>query len=235
MREQSGAWRVLSLNTLAFTVCFAAWMLNGVLVTFLVENGIFDWDTAQMGTLIGIPVLTGSIMRLPLGMLTDRFGGRPVFALLMLLCAVPMYLLSQVDSYTGYLLASLGFGLAGTSFAVGIAFSSVWFSRERQGTALGIFGAGNAGAALTVMVAPGVLRSLTNGGQDLDRWRLLPQYYAVLLVVMAIVFFLFTRNKKPEIASQRTVLEMLRPLRNTRVWRFGLYYFLVFGGWAPAR
>ena len=85
MKEQPGAWRVLSLNTIAFTVCFAAWMLNGVLVTFLVENGVFDWDTAQMGTLIGIPVLTGSIMRLPLGMLTDRFGGRPVYALLMLL------------------------------------------------------------------------------------------------------------------------------------------------------
>ena len=230
MREQPGAWRVLSLNTIAFTVCFAAWMLNGVLVTFLVENGIFDWDTAQMGTLIGIPVLTGSIMRLPLGMLTDRFGGRPVYALLMLLSAVPMYLLSQVDSYNGYLLASLGFGFTGTSFAVGIAFSSVWFSRERQGTALGIFGAGNAGAALTVMIAPGILRSLTNGGQDLDRWRVLPQYYAALLVAMAIVFFVFTRNKKPEIASQRTVLQMLQPLRNMRVWRFGLYYFLVFGG-----
>jgi len=230
MKEQSGAWRVLSLNTIAFTVCFAAWMLNGVLVTFLVENGVFDWDKAQMGTLIGIPVLTGSIMRLPLGMLTDRFGGRPVYTILMLLCAVPMFYLSQVDSYNGYLLASLGFGLTGTSFAVGIAFSSVWFSRERQGTALGIFGAGNAGAALTVMVAPGILRSLTNGGQDLERWRLLPQYYAIVLVVMAIVFFLFTRNKKPEVASQRTVLQMLRPLKNMRVWRFGLYYFLVFGG-----
>jgi NNP family nitrate/nitrite transporter-like MFS transporter len=230
MKEQRGAWRILALNTIAFTVCFAAWMLNGVLVTFLVENGIFDWDTAQMGTLIGIPVLTGSIMRLPLGMLTDRYGGRPVYAALMLLCAVPMYLLSQVNSYDGYLLASLGFGLTGTSFAVGIAFSSVWFSREHQGTALGIFGAGNAGAALTVMLAPGILRSLTNGGQDLERWRMLPQYYAALLVGMAIVFFLFTKNRKPEVASQRTVLQMLGPLRNMRVWRFGLYYFLVFGG-----
>ncbi len=230
MKEQRGAWRILALNTIAFTVCFAAWMLNGVLVTFLVENSVFDWDAAQMGTLIGIPVLTGSIMRLPLGMLTDKYGGRPVYTILMLACAVPMFLLSQVDSYNGYLLASLGFGLTGTSFAVGIAFSSVWFSREHQGTALGIFGAGNAGAALTVMLAPGILRSLTNDGQDLDRWRILPQYYAALLVVMAVVFFLFTRNKKPEAASQRTVLEMLKPLTNMRVWRFGLYYFLVFGG-----
>jgi MFS transporter, NNP family, nitrate/nitrite transporter len=230
MKEQPVAWRVLALNTIAFTVCFAAWMLNGVLVTFLVENGVFNWDAAQMGTLIGIPVLTGSIMRLPLGMLTDKYGGRPVYTLLMLLSAVPMYLLSYVNSYDGYMLASLGFGMTGTSFAVGIAFSSVWFRREHQGTALGIFGAGNAGAALTAMGAPTVLRHLTDGGQNIEGWRTLPVYYAGALVAMAIIFFLFTTNKKPEAAAQRTMLQMLRPLKDIRVWRFGLYYFLVFGG-----
>ena len=187
MKEEAASWRVLTLSTVAFTVCFAAWMLNGVLVTFLVENGVFEWDAAQMGTLIGIPVLTGSLMRLPVGMLTDRFGGRPVYTLLMLFCAVPMFLLSRVDSYSGYMLASLGFGLTGTSFAVGIAYSSVWFRREHQGTALGIFGAGNAGAGLTVLGAPILLRSLTDGGQNLDGWRTLPVIYALVLVVMAVV------------------------------------------------
>jgi MFS transporter, NNP family, nitrate/nitrite transporter len=230
MKEQPVAWRVLALNTIAFTVCFAAWMLNGVLVTFLVENGVFNWDAAQMGTLIGIPVLTGSIMRLPLGMLTDKYGGRPVYTLLMLLSAVPMYLLSHVNSYDGYMLASLGFGMTGTSFAVGIAFSSVWFRREHQGTALGIFGAGNAGAALTAMGAPTLLLHLTDGGQNIEGWRTLPVYYAGALVAMAVIFFLFTTNKKPEAAAQRTMLQMLRPLKDIRVWRFGLYYFLVFGG-----
>ncbi|MFQ5551085.1 MAG: nitrate/nitrite transporter, partial [Gemmatimonadales bacterium] len=230
MKEQAVAWRVLTLNTIAFTMCFACWMLNGVLVTFLVENGLFEWDPAQMGTLIGIPVLTGSVMRLPLGMLTDKFGGRPVYTLLMLSSAVPMFLLSRVDSYSGYLLASLGFGMTGTSFAVGIAFSSVWFRREHQGTALGIFGAGNAGAALTAVAAPRILRWLTDGGAHLEGWRLLPVGYALLLVVMSVIFFLGTANKKPELASERTVLQMLSPLRNVRVWRFGLYYFLVFGG-----
>lgn len=230
MKEEAASYRILALNTIAFTVCFAVWMLNGVLVTFLVENGVFDWDAAQMGTLIGIPVLTGSLMRLPVGMLTDRFGGRPVYTLLMLFSAVPMFLLSQVDSYTGYMIASLGFGMTGTSFAVGIAFSSVWFRREHQGTALGIFGAGNAGAGLTVLGAPVVLRWLTDGGQNIEGWRTLPVYYAALLVVMAVVFFIGTKNKKPEHAGQRTMLQMLSPLKNVRVWRFGLYYFLVFGG-----
>src|SRR3989304_6648229 len=113
MTDQGRAYRVLTMNTLAFTVCFAAWMLNGVLVTFLVTNGIYNWDKAQMGWLIGIPVLTGSIMRLPVGMLTDRYGGRIVYALLMVLSAVLMYLVSYADTFHEFFLASLGFVLRG--------------------------------------------------------------------------------------------------------------------------
>ena len=85
------------MNTLAFTVCFGAWMLNGVLVTFLTVNRIFDWSAAEVGWLLGIPVLTGSIFRLPAGMMTDKFGGKPIFAGLLVLCAIPMFLLSTVD------------------------------------------------------------------------------------------------------------------------------------------
>jgi NNP family nitrate/nitrite transporter-like MFS transporter len=229
MVEKNPANRVLALNTIAFTVCFAGWMLNGVLVTFLVDNGVFNWDVAQIGTLIGIPVLTGSIMRLPLGVLTDKYGGRPVYTALMLFSAIPMFLLGQADSFNEYMLYSLGFGMTGTSFAVGIAFSSVWFPKERQGTALGIFGAGNAGAALTTLGAPSILNSLTDGGQNIENWRQLPTIYAGALVVMAIVFFIFTKNRKPA-SGQRTILQMLQPLKVLRVWRFGLYYFLVFGG-----
>jgi NNP family nitrate/nitrite transporter-like MFS transporter len=221
---------ILALNTLAFTVCFACWMLNGVLVTYLVDNQVFDWTASQMGVLIGIPVLTGSITRLPLGMLTDKFGGRPVYTLLMLASAVPMYFLGRADSYGDFILGSLGFGLTGGSFAVGIAFSSVWYSRQHQGTALGIFGAGNAGAALTTMGAPTLLGRLTDGGVNLEGWRTLPTIYAVALAVMAVVFVLGTKNKRPEGAASKSVRQLLQPLKYIRVWRFGLYYFLVFGG-----
>lgn len=228
--EPGRAHVILGLNTLAFTVCFAAWMLNGVLVTFLVDNQLFDWSASQMGVLIGIPVLTGSLVRLPLGMATDKFGGRPVYTLLMLAAAVPMYLLGRADSYSDFLLASLGFGLTGGSFAVGIAFTSVWYSRRRQGTALGIFGAGNAGAALTTLGAPTLLGSLTDGGANLEGWRALPTIYAVVLLLMAVVFFVGTKNKRPKGAASKTIRQQLQPLRHVRVWRFGFYYFLVFGG-----
>lgn len=227
-RITTRAHRVLALNTIAFTVCFAAWMLNGVLVTFLVENGIFDWGPVEIGWLLGIPVLTGSVFRLPAGLLTDRYGGRPVYGSLLILCAIPMFLLSRADSFWTFALCSFGFGLSGVSFAIGIAFTSVWYPRHWQGRALGIFGAGNAGAAVTTLAAPSILQWLTNGGANLDAWRTLPIIYAGVLLLMGVLFLLFTDNKKPA-HSQRSLRASLLPLRNMRVWRFGLYYFLVFG------
>ena len=82
----SSAHRVLFLNVLAFTICFACWTLNGVLVTYLVDNNIFDWSVVESGWLLGIPILTGSVMRLPMGILTDKFGGKVMFSSLLLLC-----------------------------------------------------------------------------------------------------------------------------------------------------
>ncbi len=220
--------KILFLNTLAFTVCFAAWMFNGVLVTFLVDNQIFKWGPVQIGWLMGIPVLTGSLFRLPAGMLTDKYGGKPVYGTLLLICAIPMYLLSKADSFTSFALCSFGFGLAGVSFAIGIAFTSVWYPKHRQGTALGVFGAGNAGAALTTLLAPTMLNRLTDHGANLEGWRQLPVYYAGILAAMGVIFFIFAENKKPA-SSGKTLPQMLQPLTDVRVWRFGLYYFLVFG------
>lgn len=220
--------KMLFLNTLAFTVCFAAWMFNGVLVTFLADNQVFKWGPIEIGWLMGIPVLTGSLFRLPAGMLTDKFGGKPVYGSLLFICAIPMYLLSYADSFTTFALCSFGFGLAGVSFSIGIAFSSVWYPRERQGTALGIFGAGNAGAALTTLFAPTLLNRLTDNGANIEGWRQLPVYYAIILAAMGVIFFIFAENKKPA-SSTKSFTQMLTPLKNVRVWRFGLYYFLVFG------
>lgn len=230
MQEQitASSHRALALNTLAFMACFAAWMLNGVLVTFLTINQVFDWGPVQTGWLMGIPVLTGSVFRLPAGMLTDKFGGKPVFGALLLLCAVPMYLLSMANGFAWFALCSFGFGLAGVSFSIGIAFSSVWYPKKYQGTVLGIFGAGNAGAALTTMFAPKLLNIFTQDGTNLDGWRMLPKCYAAMLFVTGVVFLALSTNKKPSSSGRRWV-DMLRPLKQVRVWRFGLYYFLVFG------
>ncbi len=227
-KSMSKANKALFLNTLAFTVCFAVWMFNGVVVTFLASNQVFDWSSVQIGWLMGIPVLTGAIFRLPAGILADKYGGKPIMVLLLLFCAIPMFMLSYATTFVHFALCSFGFGITGSSFAVGIAFTAVWYPREKQGTALGIFGAGNAGAAATTLFAPTLLNNLTNGGENLEGWRTLPICYAGLLVAMAILFFIFSENKKPA-SSDKNIAQLLKPLKKIRVWRFGLYYFLVFG------
>jgi MFS transporter, NNP family, nitrate/nitrite transporter len=221
---------VLTMNTLSFTVCFACWMMNGVLITFLVDHGIFDWSASQIGWLMGIPVLTGSLTRLPVGILTDKYGGRFIFAGLMLISAMAMLYASYAQTYFDFIISGLGFGLTGASFAVGIAFTSVWFKKERQGTALGIFGGGNIGAALTSMAAPALLLHLTHNGTLIENWRTLPRIYAASLVIMTLLFYFFTYPKKVEHTLEKSMIERLATLKNTRVWRFGLYYFFVFGG-----
>lgn len=227
-RVSSAAHKTLAINTVAFTICFAVWMLNGVLVTFLASNQVFDWGPIEIGWLLGIPVLTGAIFRLPAGILTDKYGGKPVMGILLILCSIPLALLSYVNSFWGFAACSFGFGLTGVSFAIGIAYTSVWYPKRWQGRALGIFGAGNAGAALTTLFAPTMLNYFTDDGANLEGWRTLPLVYAGVLFLMAILFLLLSENKKPE-QSNKSIPVLLAPLKDIRVWRFGLYYFLVFG------
>ncbi|HLA76187.1 MAG TPA: MFS transporter [Vicinamibacteria bacterium] len=230
MRERAKAISVLTMNTLAFTVCFAVWVMYGVLITFLVDNRAYAFSKADLGWLIGIPILSGSIFRLPVGVLTDKYGGRVVFAGVMLFSAVSCWATAYADGFWGFLWGGLAFGIAGTGFAVGIAYTSVWFPRHQQGTALGIFGAGNAGAAVTSLGAPLLLRWLTQGGNNLDAWRAMPKIYAGALLLMTVAFWIFTYPRVVEHGHELTLAERLHPLKVVRVWRFGLYYFLVFGG-----
>jgi len=220
--------KILFLSTFGFLMCFSAWMINGVLVTYLTDNGIFQWDMMQIGWLMGLPVLTGAICRLPMGILTDRFGGKWVFGTLALLCSIPMFLLSKANTYSEFLILSFFFGLAGSSFAVGVGFTSVWYPKNWQGRALGIFGMGSAGASVTTLIGPTLLNSLTDNGANPEGWRKLPIIYSVVLLLVGLSFFLFAENKKPA-ASSKSLGQLLSPLREIRVWRFGLYYFLLFG------
>lgn len=219
--------RMLFLNTLAFTVCFACWTLNGVLVTFLVDKGVFDWSVIQIGWLLGIPILTGAIMRLPVGILTDRYGGKYVFSTLLLLCSIPLFLLPLANSFFMFAVLSFLFGMVGTSFAVGIGYTSIFYPKEWQGRALGIFGMGNAGAAITTFMAPSLLNHFSIADPQ-NGWKTLPLIYGAALLVIGIVFLLFAKNKKME-KSNKTIPQMLSTLKSARVWRFGAYYFLVFG------
>ncbi|MCO1671745.1 NarK/NasA family nitrate transporter [Pseudomonas aeruginosa] len=219
-------YSVLGMSTLSFAVNFAVWTMFSIIgIRIKDELGLSE---SQFGLMVALPILTGSLVRLPLGLITDRFGGRIVFFIHMLLVAIPIYGLAFASQYWHYLVLGLFVGLAGGSFAVGIAYTSAWFEKERQGTAMGIFGAGNAGAAITNLVAPMIVVAFG--------WRMVPQVYSVAMLVTAVLFWLFTWTDPAHLkgaaeASQRpTLAKQLAPLAELRVWRFGLYYFFVFGG-----
>ncbi len=144
--EHNSPTQALALATAAFAVAFAAWSLIAPLGAGIQrELGLSELQTS---VLIAVPVILGSLLRLPLGILTDRYGGRRVFTLLLLLTVPALLLLSQARSYAMLLLGGLWLGLGGASFAVGVPFVSRYFPPERQGFALGVYGAGNIGTAL---------------------------------------------------------------------------------------
>ena len=227
MESLKQSHKILFINTLAFTICFACWTLNGVLVTYLVDRGIFNWSVVEIGWLLGIPILSGAIFRLPIGILTDKYGGKIIYSSLLFLCAIPLFLLPYANSFWSFAVLSFLFGMVGTSFAVGIAYTSVWYPKNWQGRALGIFGMGNAGAAITTFIGPSLLNFFSKD-DAVNGWKMLPISYAVVLVLIGIIFIIFTKNKKPE-GETKNLKTLLTPLKSTRVWRFGAYYFLVFG------
>ncbi|MCX4025306.1 NarK/NasA family nitrate transporter [Endozoicomonas sp. SM1973] len=218
-------WSVLSMNTVAFAANFAVWTMFSIIGIKIKQE--LNLSDTEFGILVATPILTGSITRLPLGIMTDRFGGRIVFFIHMLLVAIPTYGLAFASEYWQYLVIGLFVGLAGGSFAIGIAYTSAWFEKERQGTAMGIFGAGNAGAAITNLVAPMIVVALG--------WRAVPQIYSIAMVIMAIIFWFFTFNdpaheERKKSGKHISLAAQLAPLKEIRVWRFGLYYYFVFGG-----
>ncbi len=223
---RSDQYRALGLSTLAFTVCFAVWTIFSIIGVQIKQD--LGLSETQFGILVATPVLTGSISRIFLGVWTEQFGGRLVYTLQMLVTAVCTWLLSSVETYEVFLVAALGVGLAGGSFIIGIAYTSQWFEKERQGTALGIFGAGNVGAAVTNFGAPFLVIAFG--------WEQAAQIYAVVLAIMAVSFYLLSKDD-PSLRARRetgqkpvSAMMQLEPLKNMQVWRFSTYYFFVFGG-----
>ena len=169
--SKASQYQALILSAGAFTVCFAVWTLFSIIGVKIKQE--LHLDDSEFGLLVATPVLTGALSRLFLGLLSDKFGGRRVFALLMLLTAGAVYSVSVVSSFPLFLVAALGLGFSGGSFAVGVSYVSNWFDRARQGTALGIFGAGTIGTAVTSFGAPLLVNAVG--------WRETVQIYAAVL------------------------------------------------------
>ena len=229
----AGRVRVLTLSTIGFTLMFAVWLMFGVLgLPIRDEFGLTD---VQLAWITAVAVLNGAIWRLPAGMLADRFGGRVVFITILAVTAVPAYLVSQATSYAWLLFFAFLVGFAGNSFSVGIAWVSAWWPQDRQGFALGVFGAGNIGASLTKFIGPALIVAVPAagllGGIIPGGWRFVPFLYMVLLIIMAVLTWALTPRHDIKPGVGRSFTSMLAPLKQMRVWRFSLYYVVVFGAY----
>jgi NNP family nitrate/nitrite transporter-like MFS transporter len=215
-------WSVALSSTLAFTVCFAVWMMFGVIGIPIKKT--LGLNNTEFGILTAIPVLTGSLIRVPLGMWTDKFGGRVVFFLLMLATVVPIWLISYATQFWHYLVLGMFVGLAGGSFSVGTPYVARWFSKDQQGFAMGVFGAGNSGAAVNKFVAPALVVAYG--------WAVVPQVYAVSMAVTAVVFWMFSYHDTRHVVSKSiTWREQLAAMKDPKVWKYCQYYSIVFGGY----
>lgn len=220
--EKYKRYAVLVSSTVSFTVCFMIWMMLAVVgIPIKKQLGLSE---TEFGFLAALPVLSGSLIRVPLGIWTDKFGGRIVMFVLMLLSVPAIFAMQYVTQYWQFLIIGLMMGLAGGSFSVGTPYVARWFPKEQQGLAMGVFGAGNAGSAVNKFIAPALIAA---GG-----WTLVPNVYAGIMLVTAIAFWFFSyHDPKHLVSSKASLKQQLLLLKEPGVLRYSQYYSVVFGGY----
>mgnify|MGYP000093610929 CR=1 FL=1 len=222
MDKNRQALSVLIVSTLAFTVCFMVWMMFGV-IGIPIKKAL-NLNATEFGLLTATPVLTGSLIRVPLGIWTDKFGGRIVMALLMIVTVPAIWLMSYATAYWHFLVIGLFVGLAGGSFSVGTPYVARWFPKNRQGFAMGVYGAGNSGAAVNKFIAPALVVAFG--------WAMVPQVYAAIMLGTVIVFWLFSHSDPAHrVPSHVKFSDQLKALKDPKVLKYCQYYSIVFGGY----
>ncbi|MCA0325762.1 MAG: NarK/NasA family nitrate transporter [Proteobacteria bacterium] len=216
------AWSVLIASTLAFTVCFMVWMMFGVIGIPIQRQ--LNLNATEFGLLTAMPVLTGSLVRVPLGIWTDRYGGRIVMTVLMASTVPAIWLMAYATQYWQFLVIGLFVGLSGGAFSVGTPYVARWFPKNRQGMAMGVYGAGNSGSAVNKFLAPALL--LVGG------WTLVPQVYAAVMAGAVVLFWLFSAQDARHLVTHNvSFMAQLQALKDRRVLKYCQYYSIVFGGY----
>ena len=222
MTKKGQALSVLMVSTLAFTVCFMVWMMFGV-IGIPIKKAL-NLNATEFGLLTATPVLTGSLIRVPLGIWTDKYGGRIVMATLMALTIPAIWLMSYATAYWHFLVIGLFVGLAGGSFSVGTPYVARWFPRHQQGFAMGIYGAGNSGAAVNKFLAPALLVAFG--------WTMVPLVYAGVMAATVVLFWLFSHSDPEHLVAHRiSFVDQLKALKNPKVLKYCQFYSIVFGGY----
>ncbi|TKJ19834.1 MFS transporter [Blastococcus sp. CCUG 61487] len=217
------AWAMLALATLGFTINFWAWSLISPLGAFFTDR--LDLSAMQTSLLVAVPVVVGSLGRIPVGALTDRLGARVMFPAVSVLTIVPVLLVGFVapDSYALLLVSGFFLGLGGTTFAVGVPLVNAWFPPAKRGTALGIFGAGTIGTAIAAFSTVGLKDAFGLGFPF--------GLVAVLLAAYAVLAFLFLRDAPGRTPSTGSAVRRTWETAKLPVtWQMSFLYAVGFGG-----
>ena len=222
MTKKGQALSILMVSTLAFTVCFMVWMMFGVIGIPIKKT--LGLSATEFGLLTAMPVLSGSLIRVPLGIWTDRYGGRIVMTVLMAVTVPAIWLMAYATQYWQYLVIGLVLGLAGGSFSVGTPYVARWFPKNQQGFAMGIYGAGNSGAAVNKFLAPALVVAFG--------WTMVPLVYAAIMAATVVLFWFFSYSDPAHLVTQNTSFrEQLKVLKDPKVLKYCQFYSIVFGGY----
>ena len=209
------------MATITFAVNFSVWTLYSVMSIELTQK--LGLSGTQIGILLSAPIITGALLRLPIGILCERYSSKTLLIIQMLIIVPPLFLLPKIESYQGYVCIGALIGVSGVSFTIGIRYLTDWFESTEQGTAMGVFGAGNAGAALSLILVPYI--------QDVWGWQYIGPVYSVMVLISCLAFWLIAPKTPPYVTSKQhqDFAFFIKPLAEAKVWRFGLYYYFVFG------
>jgi len=227
MTDPPGNPRVLLVSFLAFTLGFAVWGMFSALAPFLIKW--YDFSATQVFVLAAMEPLFAAAVSIPLGILTDKFGGRTVFTLLLLCLTVPLFLGYFANDYYAFLLLGTLLGLGGASFVVGNAHVATWYPKSKQGTALGIFAMGNIGITVGMMTVTFLVTHVLNA-RGPEGWRLIFPIFAILTLLMALVYWFFTSDSPYKQHKDVSVREIFAVYRSgVVVWLVPYLYWVSFG------
>ena len=222
MTKKGQALSVLIVSTFAFTVCFMVWMMFAVIGIPIKKT--LGLSATEFGLMTAMPVLSGSLIRVPLGIWTDKYGGRIVMTLLMAATVPAIWFMAVATEFWHYLVIGLVVGLAGGSFSVGTPYVARWFPKEKQGFAMGIFGAGNSGAAVNKFLAPALVVAFG--------WTMVPHVYAGIMLGTVLLFWFFSYSDPSHLVPSHVKFrDQLKALKDPKVVKYCQYYSIVFGGY----
>ncbi|PUA36564.1 nitrate/nitrite transporter [Paenibacillus elgii] len=208
----------LPLQTVSLILGFAVWVILSSLMPFIKSD--IPMTPGQLSWVTAVPVILGSVLRIPIGFWTNKYGARKLFAISFVLLLFPVYYVSQATTFVDLLIGGFFLGIGGAVFSVGVTSLPKYYPKEKHGSVNGLYGIGNLGTAVSAFGAPVIAGSIG--------WSATVQLYMILLAVFVLLHVFLGDRKEPKVVTP--VREQMKEIyRNPRLWAISLFYFITFG------